>query len=173
MRRSPAILAAVVAFGLFAEACGDGSSSACVELREPQDPQSGLHVIDPDGLVYSTDPPTSGPHAGGRAASGVFDGPLPQAVQVRVLESGGAMIQYDKTISADAVAELRGLINGSVGINGSVDVSGPIALAPAGSDLPGPIVATAWTWKLTCDVVDLARIETFIAERPRDAPGVD
>ena len=161
MRRSPAILAAVVAFGLFAMACGDGSSSACVELRESKDPQSGLHVIDLDGLIYSTDPPTSGPHAGGRAASGVFDGPLLQAVQVRVLESGGAMIQYDETVSADAVAELRGLVTGSV------------ALAPASSDLPGPIVATAWTWKLTCDVVDLARIETFIAERPRDAPGVD
>jgi hypothetical protein len=161
MRRSPTLIAAAVALGVLAVACGGGSSSACTELREPQDPQSGLHVIDPDGLTYATDPPTSGPHAGGPPASGVFDGPLLQVMQVRILESGGAIIQYDETVSAEAVTKLTGF------------VSGPVALAPAGTDLPAPIVATAWTWKLTCDVVDLERIETFIAERPQDAPGVD
>jgi hypothetical protein len=139
----------------------DGSSGSCVELREPQDPQSGLHVIDPEGLTYTTDPPTSGPHAGGPAASGVFDEPLLAAVQVRVLESGGAMIQYDDTVSPTAIDELTSL------------VSGAVALAPTDSNLPSPIVATAWTWKLTCDVVDLDRIEAFIIDRPQDAPGVD
>ncbi|NCG25567.1 MAG: hypothetical protein GWP47_15745, partial [Actinobacteria bacterium] len=78
MRRSPTFFAATVALGVLAVACGDGSPSACAELREPQDPQSGLHVIDPDGLTYTTDPPTSGPHASGPPASGVFDGPLLQ-----------------------------------------------------------------------------------------------
>jgi hypothetical protein len=167
MRRSATFLAAVVALGVLSMACGDASSSACTELREPEDPQSGLHVIVPDGVTYATDPPTSGPHASGPPASGVFDGPLLQVMQVRVLESGGAMIQYDETISAEAVIALTGFVSSPVA------VAGLIALAPAGSDLPGPIVATAWTWKLTCDVVDLERIETFIAERPRDAPGVD
>ncbi|NCG35988.1 MAG: DUF3105 domain-containing protein [Actinobacteria bacterium] len=167
MRRSPTFFAATVALGVLAVACGDGSPSACAELREPQDPQSGLHVIDPDGLTYTTDPPTSGPHASGPPASGVFDGPLLQVMQVRILESGGAIIQYDETVSAEAVTELTGFVNDSVALDG------PVALAPAGSALPGPIVATAWTWKLTCDVVDLERIETFIAERPQDAPGVD
>ena len=167
MRRSPTLFALAAAMGVLAVACGDGSSSACAELRERQDPQSGLHVIDLDGLTYTTDPPTSGPHASGPPASGVFDGPLLQVMQVRVLESGGAIIQYDETVSPEAVTELVGFLNDSVAL------AGPVALAPAGRDLPGPIVATAWTWKLTCDVVDLERIETFIAERPQDAPGVD
>lgn len=151
-----------VVIALTLSACGtDGSAGSCVELREPQDPQSGLHVIDPEGLTYTTDPPTSGPHAGGPAASGVFDEPLLAAVQIRVLESGGAMVQYDDTVSPAAIEELKGL------------VSGPVVLAPTDSDLPSPIVATAWTWKLTCDAVDLDRIETFIAERRQDAPGTD
>ncbi len=151
-----------VVIALTLSACGtDGSTGSCVELREPQDPQSGLHVIDPEGLTYTTDPPTSGPHAGGPAASGVFGEPLLAAVQVRVLESGGAVIQYDDTVTPATVDELSNL------------VIGPVALAPTGSELPSPVVVTAWTWKLTCDAVDLDRIATFIVDRPQDAPGID
>ena len=118
-------------------------------------------MIDPGGLTYATDPPTSGPHAGGPAASGIFAEPLLPAVQVRVLEAGGAVIQYDDSVSTASIDQLGGL------------VSGPVVLAPALGELPSPIVVTAWTWKLTCDAADLERIETFIAERPQDAPGAD
>jgi len=71
------------------------------------------------------------------------------------------MIQYDESVDAAAIETLADL------------VSGPVVLAPSGSDLPSPIVVTAWTWKLTCTAVDLERIDAFIAERPNDAPGVD
>ncbi|MFT7601744.1 MAG: hypothetical protein ACI8TP_004705 [Acidimicrobiales bacterium] len=47
-----------------------------------------------------------------------------------------------------------------------------IAIAPAES-LPAPVVATAWTWKLTCDDANLDAIRSFVAQRPAGAPGGD
>ncbi len=161
MRRSPVILASALACGLLLSSCSGGSATGCTELREPEDPQSGLHVIDPAGLTYATDPPTSGPHAGGPAAAGIFHEPLLPAVQVRVLESGGAMIQYDESVSSAEIDQLADLATGAV------------VLAPSDADLPSPVVITAWTWKLTCETVDAERIETFIADRPQGAPGAD
>ena len=79
-------------------------------------------------------------------------------VQVRILEQGHALVQYDPgEIDADTVV-------------GLADVGAVVA---PGTDLPGPVVVTAWTWKLTCDDVDAERITRFIENRTNDAPGGD
>lgn len=151
----------VVVAALLGSACGNGSdgAAACAEIREPADPLSIQHVIDPGGLTFLTDPPTSGPHIAGPAAVGRFDEPLAPAAQVRTLEAGGVVVQFDDSIDDVALDALLG---------GPVDV----ALAP-GTNLPASLVATAWTWKLTCDSLELADLERFVAERTADAPGED
>ena len=67
------------------------------------------------------------------------------------------MVQYDDTVVGAELEQLR-----SIG-------SPSIVVAPAASPLPARIVATAWTWKLSCSAVDLRTLEAFAAERPADA----
>ena len=141
-------------------ACGDdgGAGSGCTELREPEDPASVRHVIGDTGFEYRSYPPTSGPHFGVVAPSGVQDSPLQPAIQVRILERGSALVQYDPAV-----------VDGTE-VEGFVDLGAVVA---PGDDLPAPVTVTAWTWKLTCASVDEERIERFIEERPADAPGAD
>ncbi|MGB0501365.1 MAG: DUF3105 domain-containing protein, partial [Acidimicrobiales bacterium] len=87
-------------------------------------------------VEYQTSPPTSGPHIAGPTPEGVLDAGVPPEIQVRVLESGGVMVQYDDTVVGAELEQLR-----SIG-------SPSIVVAPAASPLPARIVATAWTWKL-------------------------
>lgn len=147
---------------LAATACGSDGASAgsCVEIREPEDPLSIQHMIDPGTLTYLTDPPTSGPHLSGPAIRGLFEEPILPPAQVRLLEEGGVVVQFT---SPDDEAALRPLLD---------DNEVPMALAPADS-LPAPVVATAWTWKLTCETPDLDRIREFAGDRVVDAPGLD
>jgi len=150
----------LVVVGLAASACGDSGSAGCIEIREPLDPASIQHVLDPAAVTYQTDPPTSGPHLSGPAASGLLDSAIIPAAQVRVLEAGGVVVQYRDPIE---VADVRSLLD-------ATEVS--IVIAPA-ETLPAPVVATAWTWKLTCETVDLDRIQEFAVARSAEAPGSD
>lgn len=155
------LLTLLTATVLTVTACGDsGAAGGCVEVREPEDPLSIQHVLDPESVTFRTDPPTSGPHLSGPPVRGVLDAPVTPAAQVRVLEEGGVMVQ---ATSDDHLASLAPLADAG-------DV--PIVVAPA-DGLPAPVVATAWTWKLTCETPDLDRLRTFAATRADDAPGLD
>ncbi len=153
-------LASLALVAILLGACGnDGEAgSACTELREPEDPASVQHVVGATGFVYQSNPPTSGPHVGIAAPAGVQDGPLQPAVQVRILEQGAALVQYDPAVVDSAQVE------------GFADLGAVVAPA---ADLPAPITVTAWTWKLTCSTIDEERIATFVEERPAGAPGAD
>jgi hypothetical protein len=151
----------VLTVALLPTACGDdGTAESCIEVREPLDPLSIQHVIDPEAVTFQTDPPTSGPHLSGPSVEGLIEQPIQPAAQVRVLEEGGVVVQYTEP---DAVDELRRLLD-------SNEV--PFAIAPADS-LPAPVVATAWTWKLTCNGPAVERIREFATARVADAPGTD
>ena len=148
------ILAAVV----LVTGCGSSDTSSCIELREPEDQASGLHVLTDEAFEYQTYPPTSGAHIAGPTPAGVFDTTVALPIQVRLLEAGGVMIQYDP--AAIDPASLHGLAD-------------DLTVVAPGADLPDPVVVTAWTWKLSCSEVDFERIERFSLERRDDAPGLD
>ena len=157
------ISALAAALLLLIASCGGGNATeACVELREPADSQSLLHVIDPADVEYESHPPTSGPHLAAPVATGLIDFPLDPALQVRVLEAGNTVIQYENLTldEADTIRDLADL---------------EVVVAP-GVDLPANVVATAWTWKLLCDGTGeaaIAAIEQFASRRGDDAPGAD
>ena len=157
MRLSVALL---LTLAVTAGACSDDGQASCIEVREPLDPMSLQHVIDTDDVIFLTDPPTSGPHLNGPAIVGVRGAPLEPAAQVRVLEAGGVLVQYSEPATED---DLRFLIDGG-------DVAYTIT---PGDSLPDTVVATAWTWKLTCPEPDLDRIREFAELRALDAPGLD
>ena len=149
------------AASLFVVACGGDEAASCIELREPEDQASGQHVLSQGAVEYLTSPPTSGPHIAGPTPEGALSTPVAEEIQVRLLEAGGVMVQYDDGVGAADVDSLE-----AIG-------SAAIVVAPAAVDLPDRIVATAWTWKLSCSTLDVARIEAFAAERSADAPGID
>jgi len=163
---APAVLLAV---GLLT-GCG-GGSGVCSELREPEGPQSGLHVIG-DDVSYQTDPPTSGPHWAIEAPTGLQQAILPLPVQVRILESGGVLVQ---SADAGALAELAPLAESAKlpedGLGSSL--GDWLVIAPGPDDLDSLVVATAWTWKLQCTAVDLDAIRAFAEQRRHAAPGPD
>ncbi|MEQ8842636.1 MAG: DUF3105 domain-containing protein [Acidimicrobiales bacterium] len=155
------LLAALLLSTVVMTACGRGSDgSGCVEVREPLDPLSIQHVLDAEAAVFLTDPPTSGPHLSGPSVSGEFAAPVTPAAQVRVLEAGGVVVQYTDGVDVDP---LRAIVD-------QTDLAAVLAPAEA---LPAPVVATAWTWKLTCDGPEVDRILDFAAARVNDAPGLD
>jgi hypothetical protein len=138
--------------------CGDDGTAGCTELREPEDPASVQHVIGNGTFEFLSHPPTSGPHVGGESPTGVVETPLTEPVQVRILEAGVVLVQYEAgELDGDQAQRFASL--------GAV-------VAPA-EDLPAPVVATAWTWKLTCDELDAPRIEQFVNERAVAAPRAD
>ena len=149
------------AASLFVVACGGDEAASCIELREPEDQASGQHVLTEGAVEYQTSPPTSGPHIAGPTPEGVLETPVAEEIQVRLLESGGVMVQYDDSVVGAELEQLRSI------------ASPTIVVAPASSELPERIVATAWTWKLNCSAVDLVTLEEFAAGRTAAAPGLD
>lgn len=151
------------AFALLAmvlSACGDDGGAGCVEVREPEDPRSIQHTLDPGSVSHLTDPPTSGPHLSGPPPSGLLAAQLLPASQVNVLESGGILVQYTAPVGEADIAPLLDRTDA------------PLTIAPA-TGLPATIVATAWTWKMTCDSVDFTALTAFAESRGADAPDTD
>jgi hypothetical protein len=121
-------------------------------FQERLDPQSARHLF-PGAAepVYLSDPPTSGPHRLGPPPTGAVATPIPRPVQVAMLESGFVIVQY-RDLTPGAVAQLSALAGDRV------------TVAPA-AQLPAPVVATGWTWKVECGTVDVSALAAFIAAR--------
>src|SRR5688500_5972493 len=89
---------------------------------------------------YTSDPPTSGPHQTGPAGGGNLDDPISRPMQVGILEQGSVLVQYAPDLPAADVTPLHTL-------------AGPGVVVAPNPDLPAPVVATAWTYKRTCEAV--------------------
>lgn len=146
---------------LVSVACGgdDSDDAACGPItREALDSSYLVHVLGDDTDVeYTSDPPTSGPHQAGPAGGGSLDEPISRPIQVGVLEQGSVLVQYEPDLPAAGVGPLH-------------DLAGPDVVVAPNPDLPAPVVATAWTYKRTCEAVDVASLEEFIAERAGKGP---
>jgi len=128
-------------------------------VREALDPRSTQHVLPgAPPVAYAENPPTSGPHLSGGAATGVQEGPLDGPVQVAVLEKGGVMVQYRPEVGGADRAALAAL------------AGGPVVVAP-NPDMAEPVVATAWRHRLSCRSLDVATLRAFISDRAGKGPG--
>jgi hypothetical protein len=117
-----------------------------------------VHVVGAETDVeYTSDPPTSGPHQAGPAVQGVVDDAIPRPVQVGILEGGSVLLQHDPDLQGDDLADLEAL-------------GGPGVVVAPNPDLPALVVATAWTYKRTCDAVDVAALREFVEERSGKGP---
>jgi drug/metabolite transporter (DMT)-like permease len=156
-----AILLVVVLVALPLAACsGGGSSAACSgPIAEPINPDLRHIFAGGPEPVYTTDPPTSGPHTPGALPMGVLTTPLSRPVQVGALEAGVVLLQY-RDLTANEIRDLAELV-------------GPNVVVAPNASLPQRIVATAWLSKQTCSRVDAPSLRGFIRTHAGHAPGAD
>jgi hypothetical protein len=155
------VTVASLVLALALSGCGSGGGDgACGPVtREALDPGYLVHVIEDDAsLEYSSDPPTSGPHQPAPPVEGVVDEPLTRPVQVGILERGDVLLQHGPDLAAADRSALEAL-------------GGPGVVVAPDPDLPAAVVATAWTYKQTCDAVDADALQMFIEERSGKGPG--
>ncbi len=107
-------------------------------------------MLDDTGLAWDSVAPTSGPHRGVAPEGGLRDAPVDELDQVAFLEAGGVVVQVHARSVPDELAALAGP---------------DVLVAPGRPELSDRVVATAWTWRLSCTAVDVEPLRAFIVER--------
>ena len=140
-----ALVAATVSAVVVVVVVGFGQpSSLCVEVEHAIDPLSSLHVDPGTSVIYTTDPPTSGPHLDNENLSGLMGGPQDELEIVTALEGGEVVIEFDRT--SENPARLIELADDAV------------VLVPVERD---GVQARAWGRLLTCPTVDVEAVSEF------------
>ena len=119
--------------------------------QEALDPASSLHLLGNTETTWQTNPPTSGPHYPIPPKGGNYDYTLSNLEQVAFLESGGVIVQYNPNLKNFNRKQLSPFANESV-------------LVAPNQTLESFLVATAWTWKLSCEGYYPEELEKFIYE---------
>ena len=129
------------------------SENGCdLPRQEPLSSTSGLHLLGNTEVTWETNPPTSGPHYPIPPKCGNSDYALSNLAQVSFLESGGVIVQYLPYIYGNNLPQLSSF------------ASNFVIISPT-ETLESLLVATAWTWKLSCKEYDFESLAKFIAER--------
>ena len=119
--------------------------------QEPLSSSSSLHLLGNTEVAWETDPPTSGPHYPVPPKGGAYGHTLSNLEQVSFLESGGVIIQHLPSINNIDQQKLTSFASDSVIISPN-------------EKLESLLVATAWTWKLSCENYEFESLEKFILD---------
>lgn len=111
----------------------------------------GQHVRGP--VSYPQTPPIGGPHNPIWQNCGIYDQPVPNEQAVHSLEHGAVWITYRPDLAKADVDHLRDLVRGK-----------SHALLSPFSDLPTPVVASAWGFQLKVESAADPRLEQFLAK---------
>lgn len=157
MRRRGLSAAITIVIAAVLPACTSSRGCGPIE-HETLAPDFAVHVL-PNAPEphYLTDPPTSGPHQPTPDLGGTqLDEQLTKPRQIGLLEYGDVLIQYRP--SDIKSAQLRPLL-------------GPHVVIAPNSTLHARVIATAWTYKRTCRLLDTGALRTFIHARAGKPPG--
>lgn len=140
----------------------------------PSQGHTHLTPGEPDDFVYSSDPPTSGPHRELFTDAFINSAPIPKYTQAHLLEHGNVLLQYDCTCP-DVIAALtaialrfdKTLVSSSAAAVGAADVAAAEDAGRAVIVAPYPhmqhrVALTAWTHLETLSGADPRTIEGFI-----------
>jgi len=126
------------------------------------------HVDGP--VTYSIFPPVGGPHSATWMNAGSYTQPIPSERAVHTLEHGAVWITYNANLPPAQIAALTAFVArqslitepaASVGI--ANDANRYIDLSPwATSDLPAPIVISAWGHQLRVTSATDPRLQQFV-----------
>lgn len=152
MRLRIAIVAYLLVACTGATASVEPTATASCETPELPPVQSGLHLVGEaqPPVPYSSTPPTSGWHRSGAARAGVAPEPLPEPVQVGLLEAGTVVVTHGELAAADR----RALVAWT-------QERGDVALSAYDGLAAGSVAFTAWGVLQRCDAVDLEAAARF------------
>lgn len=120
------------------------SIEGVVTFNVPQGHQDGP-------LTYPQTPPAGGIHNPAWQNCGIYDQPIPNEQAVHSLEHGAAWITYQPDLPTEDVEQLRNLVRGR-----------DFALLSPYSDLPAPVVASAWGVQLKVDSAADPQLSAFL-----------
>jgi hypothetical protein len=113
-------------------------------------------------LCYTSNPPTSGPHAGVVAAFQVYENPVPKENLIHSMEHGGVIVWYNTT-NQDAINRLKSVVEGELD-------RGRLVVMSAYNEMePETIAVTSWTRldKFPVGSLDDNRVRDFIRTHQR------
>ena len=120
-------------------------------------------------VQYAVTPPVGGPHNGVWMNAGVYTKPVPSERAVHDMEHGAIWITYRPDLPAAQVQQLtafvgkQSLIDESAGSRIAGQKSRFMVMSPwASSDLPAPIVITAWGYQLKVQSAADPRLQQFV-----------
>ncbi|MEU5940138.1 DUF3105 domain-containing protein [Micromonospora sp. NPDC047548] len=96
--------------GVLVGLADDNAALPCDQMPGTAEPFEGERHIPYEGAPhepYRTMPPTSGPHSPRVVVPGVYRDPVPEELQVHVLEHGHVLVQYAPDVSAADVEALE------------------------------------------------------------------
>jgi len=116
------------------------------------------------GFHYNSSPPTSGPHREEFIGSYFPDSPMPDYIQVHLLEHGNILIQYNcncpNTVSKlQSIARSFDTYAPSIGLE-----EGKGVVVAKNPTIPTRITVTAWTRLLSMNKVDNDKIKKFVSK---------
>ncbi|MEK7539094.1 MAG: DUF3105 domain-containing protein [Patescibacteria group bacterium] len=103
-------------------------------------------------LAYKSNPPTSGPHWGGVAGSGIKTESIPDELVLHSMEHGAAVVWYREGIDQSDMDKITEAFNSSSGKK----------IMLARKDLDVPVALTSWGYLLKLQTVDETKIKEFI-----------
>lgn len=123
-------------------------------------PELGRAHFDPGEVYndYSSNPPTSGPHASSPAPWGISENPIPKETLIHNMEHGGVLVLYNCADGCpDAVASLSDYTTERLNDGDS------IVMAPYPS-MDAQFALVSWTRLDTFDELDMDRVDRFVDE---------
>ena len=114
----------------------------------------------PDPIQYAQQPPVGGPHDPVWQNCGFYAGAIRNENGVHTLEHGAVWIAYRPDLPQDQIDTLRTLAGSQTYI-----------LVSPMTDLPAPIVASAWGKQLLLDAADDPRLDDFVRQFRLDPAG--
>lgn len=148
-----------------------GGGATCNTVATAYAVQPSPHVAECTPVVYSSVPPTSGPHYPFWAAFKTYSAPIPTGYWVHSLEHGAVVVLYN--CPAGCSAELAALDAYLAALPAD-----PLCVAPLANrfivlpdpTLPTMFAAAAWGQGLTSDCFDLPALGAFIQANYAKAP---
>lgn len=146
-----------LALGVLVGQFTDTSALSCDRVPGIPQPFEGDRHIRYEGApheAYRTTPPTSGPHSARVVIPGIYRKPVPEELQVHVLEHGHVLLQYGPEVPEADIRKLE-----RIGRKYSRDVV--VAPYPA---LGRGISLTGWQRLQRLEVLDERAVEDFVTK---------
>lgn len=143
--------------------------TAKIGRQQASEGQQHLGSVGEQHAPYKSDPPASGPHAG-PAPWGVSQVELPDENVIHNLEHGGIVINYQPSLPADKIEQLKTIAMNLTASDEQKDGKGFKVILASRAKSKNPVELRGWLWSHSLVDVDQATIQQFYRDHLNNAP---